>query len=709
MDFTNWNSSASKSGTASSNYDLSSLLMPSTHNSSNAIIYPSPVSSSSKSSLALSSASLLSGGNDDDFVEFNDPLPNNTAADFDFDFTPGKKAPVPMSNTPSQPTHQFSPFTLSPVSYSPTPNQSSASSTNSLNSLYGSPSMLQPQPSPSYNPFGASPSSLSTTSASPSSPSSSYNPFGPNTASSPSQQQSFNANLMLTPTSPSSALLTPTGAKPIDQPLLGAKPLAVDASPLGSLGDLLDKDERGELDRKSNYFQTMSTFSQPTPTASQPTSTNNSKLEPQRSNSMSVHSNASKPGPSSISHNNASLVGDSPSSSATSSGKPKAIEIEWIAENSFLCIVDQCKVEKSILSKQVSFRISTKVVASHPHLNNQFFQVRRSISDFEHLHKHLAQSNQFLVMPPLPHKSLSSELVSQYDQYCKNYQSFLIRLGRHPHFSKLVEVADFLMKTPEEYAELKKVKHEYPFIYAPLTAGWFSGKPSLKDEKLVNIYKQVCEYKEMLKTLKTTAETIRKNYAELSNSYLAFTEELKKIPIGPLIKPESGANVASSFTTNFDNFAHSFSLQSDRMATQTRINENLFDQRVEIWIQYSSAAIEAVDRFAALEAAWKEAQKSTERRTERVTTFRVGLAKKTATAADEQKMKELTTSLEQAETTLKSLDTLYSTTKNSLFNELKLYDQYKCNEMNAWMEFVGECEFTHVMQSVKVWNFFAPK
>jgi hypothetical protein len=41
------------------------------------------------------------------------------------------------------------------------------------------------------------------------------------------------------------------------------------------------------------------------------------------------------------------------------------------------------------------------------------------------------------------------ELVSQYDQYCKNYQSFLIRLGRHPHFSKLVELADFLMKTPE--------------------------------------------------------------------------------------------------------------------------------------------------------------------------------------------------------------------------------------------------------------------
>lgn len=42
MDFTNWNSSASKSGTASSNYDLSSLLMPSTHNSSNAM-YDYPV------------------------------------------------------------------------------------------------------------------------------------------------------------------------------------------------------------------------------------------------------------------------------------------------------------------------------------------------------------------------------------------------------------------------------------------------------------------------------------------------------------------------------------------------------------------------------------------------------------------------------------------------------------------------------------------
>jgi hypothetical protein len=65
-----------------------------------------------------------------------------------------------------------------------------------------------------------------------------------------------------------------------------------------------------------------------------------------------------------------------------------------------------------------------------------------------------------------------------------------------------------------------------------------------------------------------SAELIRKNYAELNNSVLSFTEELKKIPISTLIKPESGAIVEKGFTTNFDNFAHSYCSQSERMTTQ---------------------------------------------------------------------------------------------------------------------------------------------
>jgi hypothetical protein len=189
-------------------------------------------------------------------------------------------------------------------------------------------------------------------------------------------------------------------------PLLGAPPLSVGSSPLGSLGDLLDKDERGEMDRKSNYFQSMlsesfvflflfsflvcfdcsffsclamSSFSQPPqPNAGQASTTSDNKSSAQRNNGLSI--NKSGTGTSttiSINNNSSSMMTDNhhaASSIATpntapSSGKPKAIEIEWIAENAFLCIVDQCKVEKSILSKQVSFRISTKVVGLHPHLN----------------------------------------------------------------------------------------------------------------------------------------------------------------------------------------------------------------------------------------------------------------------------------------------------------------------------------------------------
>lgn len=44
------------------------------------------------------------------------------------------------------------------------------------------------------------------------------------------------------------------------------------------------------------------------------------------------------------------------------------MEIEWTDENSFLCIIDQPKVEKSGFSKIPSFRISTKVVKPHPFL-----------------------------------------------------------------------------------------------------------------------------------------------------------------------------------------------------------------------------------------------------------------------------------------------------------------------------------------------------
>jgi hypothetical protein len=95
----------------------------------------------------------------------------------------------------------------------------------------------------------------------------------------------------------------------------------------------------------------------------------------------------------------------------------------------------------------------------------------------------------------------------------------------------------------------------------------------------------------------------------------------------------------------------------------------LFDQRVEIWIQYASVALETVERYASLEVAQTESQKQNDRRTERLNTHKNNISKKPSTpSVDDQKTKELSDQLEQVLfcfATCWLLHTVY--TKSSIF------------------------------------------
>jgi hypothetical protein len=324
---------------------------------------------------------------------------------------------------------------------------------------------------------------------------------------------------------------------------------------------------------------------------------------------------------------------------------------------------------------------------------------------------------QFLVLPPLPGKKdslvkvaeqfFSSDDSNQNQQLCYVYQNFLIRLGRHPILAKLIDVSEFLKSTADEYLAIRKRVYTYPKSYAPRDlAGWFSNlnKPSLRDDKLLSIYQQISDWKEYLSHLQTHALSMRNKYAELCEVHQSFTSELKKLPLNPLLKPESGASFPSQSANGFNSFIESFTGSSKKMNIQAQLNETLLDDRFESWIRYSTAAMEAIERYAALDADYRETLNSFETKSDRMATLRnANSGKKATSSAEEQRIHELAESLKKVDANLKSLTTLWNTARNSIYQEVQRFDKYKLNEFNSWMKFYGHSNYLQFSELTKSW------
>eukprot|EP01127_Copromyxa_protea_P020058 TRINITY_DN6629_c0_g1_i1.p1 TRINITY_DN6629_c0_g1~~TRINITY_DN6629_c0_g1_i1.p1 ORF type:complete len:741 (+),score=186.31 TRINITY_DN6629_c0_g1_i1:289-2223(+) len=411
--------------------------------------------------------------------------------------------------------------------------------------------------------------------------------------------------------------------------------------------------------------------------------------------------------------------GSSAPSVVTQGGSKKKLGVNWTAENIIVAVVDGAKIVSSTggFAKHYTFRVSGRTQTQLKHFIKNSYQTVRSPSDFEWLHSHLTKRFPYLLIPPVPtQQNAFSELLSSEDEpnrLARQFELFLLRIGRNLTLCQSSDVAAFFILSKEEYQKEKEKKWNYVDLESIKTSNnsfsFFSTSPQPKDATLLQAYKEILAWKEQLKGLEKIAQNLQIKHRELSSEYRKWEAEIIKFAESPsLVRPTSGIRLAGNATSTLRGFSEAFARTSESSTGQAAVYGIILTEKVNSWVNYARAAQQLIERYATIEQNYLSVESAYKSKKEKLDAL---TAKQAAVGgmsrSDIQTMQELSQTMKTMEPAMQQQLTYYNKVKQTIWEELKRYDKHKVFEAHHWVELFGERQSNLLGNVVKEWTKFS--
>jgi len=324
-------------------------------------------------------------------------------------------------------------------------------------------------------------------------------------------------------------------------------------------------------------------------------------------------------------------------------------------------------------------------------------QIRRSVTDFEFFQRHLVRSFPYIIVPPVPEtKGRVREYLAaeEYPQkLCRQFQTFLLRVGRHSELAKSDQLKQFLSLPHEDWLKIKSGKHDYP---ESQSNSWVSKTPTLQIPKLQDIYTEIVGYKEFMKVLCAEAIALQTAYSNLSTQYQKWNAQLSKMSALPSLN--TGDKLVLQPLKSFN---ETFVMVSANATLQATTVDILLSEKITSWVDYARAAQQLLERYCQIEANYQEASASFQRRKQRLVAVQ---AQGNSSSSDGQNaMKQL----QEAEVRLSKETVYYNRIQLSLSDELNHYDRMKACEINHWIRYYAERQEKNHSEGYTAWTKIA--
>eukprot|EP01126_Amoeba_proteus_P022031 TRINITY_DN2235_c1_g1_i3.p1 TRINITY_DN2235_c1_g1~~TRINITY_DN2235_c1_g1_i3.p1 ORF type:complete len:780 (+),score=188.82 TRINITY_DN2235_c1_g1_i3:46-2340(+) len=411
----------------------------------------------------------------------------------------------------------------------------------------------------------------------------------------------------------------------------------------------------------------------------------------------------------------------SPVPPSSTKKKAPAVRLNWIEENVLLATVDQPTVVSSTagFAKHYVFRVCYKTRSQLDHFPTTSHQTKRSSSDFEWFHEHLVKRFPYLLIPPLPGKQFSiSDILStttdssRVDQLARQYELFLVRVGRHLTLCQSTDVANFFVLSKEEYMKEREKKWAYVDIEGAEEggSGWsslFTSSSSLpKDATILKAYNEIITWKKTIKSLATIAQELELKSREMRVEYEKFEAEISKFSSSPiLLSPTSGIKISE--TSTLHNFSSVVENQTKSAQFQEQINGQVLAEKIFSWVSYSRAAQQLIERYTKIEKKYNQVNSTYITRKEKYDALVQRHALGGISRSDILSLQELEVSMKESDANLQQSLQYYNKVKLTIWEELKKYDKQKAFEIRHWIELYANRQTSNYEKMFLQWSQFS--